>query len=76
MIRSSVDFPEPLGPRSAVSAPLLDVERDVVERDEVAEALRDVANQNGHQAVSSLGRITVIATRTSIAISASTIEIA
>ena len=54
----------------------LDVERDVVERDEVAEPLRDVANQNGHQAVSSLGRITVIATRTRIAIIASTIEIA
>ena len=54
----------------------LDVERDVVERDEVAEALRDVADQNGHQAVSSLGRMTVMATRTRIAISASTIEIA
>ena len=54
----------------------LDVERDVVERDEVAEALRDVADENGHQAVSSFGRMTVMATRTRIAISASTIEIA
>ena len=55
MIRSSVDFPEPLGPRSAVSDPLVDVERDVVDGDEVAEALRDVADENRtSSAVSSL----------------------
>ena len=54
----------------------LDVERDVLEGDEVAEALRDVADEDRHQAVSSLGRMTVMATRTSMAMSASTIEIA
>ncbi len=37
--RSSVDLPLPLGPSSAVSEPVRDLERDVVERDEVAEAL-------------------------------------
>ena len=41
MTRSSVDLPEPLGPSSAVSDPAGIVERDVVERREVAEALRD-----------------------------------
>ena len=41
-------MPEPLGPSSAVSAPALDVERDVVERDEVAEALGDVAHEDRH----------------------------
>ena len=39
MIRSSVDLPLPLGPSSAVSEPVGDLERDVVERGEVAEAL-------------------------------------
>ena len=48
MMRSSVDLPEPLGPSSAVSDAALDVERDVVEGDEVAEALGDVAHEDGH----------------------------
>ena len=43
MTRSSVDLPLPLGPSSAVSEPVVDLERDVVERGEVAEALRDAA---------------------------------
>ena len=54
----------------------LGIEGDVVERDEVAEPLRDVANENRHQAVPSLGRITVMATSTRMAMSASTIEMA
>ena len=77
MIRSSVDLPEPLGPRSAVSDPLGDVERDVVDRGEVAEALRDAAHLDGHSApLPRAGLITVMATRTSIATRARTIEIA
>ena len=76
MIRSSVDFPGAARAEERGQRTRLDVERDVVERDEVAEPLRDVADENGHQAVSSLGRITVMATRTRIAIMASTIEIA
>ncbi len=51
------------------------LERDVVEGDEVAEALRDSGGDDA-QAVSSLGLISVMATSTSTAISASTIEIA
>ena len=43
MTRSSVDLPPPLGPSSAVSEPSGTVERDVVERDEVAEALATFA---------------------------------
>ena len=89
----------------------LHVERDILEGDEVAEPLRDVADEDRHQAVSSLpgaqdrdpladpgrakipegvrdaaavlvthvssfGRMTVMATRTRIAMSASTIEMA
>ena len=42
MTRSSVDLPEPDGPSSAVSEPSGDLERDVVEGGEVAEALGDV----------------------------------
>ena len=55
----------------------LDVERDVVEGDEVAETFRDVANEDGHvRRLSSFGRMTVMATSTRIAIIASTIEMA
>ena len=54
MIRSSVDLPEPDGPSSAVSEPLSTSTRDVVERLEVAEPLRDVADFDAH-ACSSLG---------------------
>ena len=52
------------------------LERDVVEGYEVAEPFRDPTRDDGHQAASSLGRIAVMATSTSTAISASTIEIA
>ena len=48
MTRRSVDLPLPLGPSSAVSEPPGNVERDVVERDEVAEALGDVADRDSH----------------------------
>ena len=50
------------------------LERDVVEGGEVAEALRDSGDDDA-QAVSSLGRISVIASSTITAMSASTIEI-
>ena len=76
MIRSSVDLPDPLGPSKRGERPALDLERDVVERDEVAEALGDVADDDRHQAVSSLRWKTVIAIRTSTASSARTREIA
>ena len=49
MIRSSVDLPLPLGPSSAVSAPSPTRDADVVERDEVAEALAHVAYLDRHQ---------------------------
>ena len=64
--------PEQRGQRAA-----LDLERDVVEGLEVAEALAHVLDDDGHgYTVSSLGRIRVRATRTSTATKASTIEIA
>ncbi len=53
-----------------------DVERDIVERREVAEALRDVTDENGHYTVPSLGLMRVSAISTAIAISASTMAIA
>ncbi len=49
MIRSSVDLPPPLGPSSAVNAPRAHGEVDVVERDEVAEALADAPYFDPHQ---------------------------
>ena len=42
MIRSSVDLPEPLGPEQRGQRAVGHLERDVVERREVAEALGDV----------------------------------
>ena len=51
MTRSSVDLPLPLGPSSAVSDPERHLEGDVVEGDEVAEALVDVADGDGHGSV-------------------------
>ena len=51
MIRSSVDLPLPLGPSSAVSAPSSTRDADVVERDELAEALAHVAHLDRHQTV-------------------------
>jgi len=63
-------------PEKSRQRPTLDIERHVVERDEVSEPLRHVADENRHQARSSLGRIAVMATRTRIAIIARTIEIA
>ena len=44
MMRSSVDLPLPDGPSSAVSSPSGTSSDDVVERDEVAEALGDVVD--------------------------------
>ena len=44
MMRSSVDLPPPLGPSSAVSWPGRDAHGDVVEGDEVAEALADAGD--------------------------------
>ena len=50
MMRSSVDLPPPLGPSRAVSWPVGIDSDDVVEGDEVAEALGDVADVDAHQA--------------------------
>ena len=73
-IRRSVDLPLPLGPRSAVSEPGLDLERHVVERDELAEPLADPGDLDAH-AVASFGLRKIIAIRTRMAMTASTIEI-
>ena len=48
MIRSSVVLPEPEGPNSASNSPRGDFETHVVERREVAEALRDVLDGDAH----------------------------
>ncbi len=48
MMRSSVVLPEPDGPSSASSSPVSHVEVDVVDRDEVAEALVDAAQFDAH----------------------------
>ena len=74
MIRSSVDLPLPLGPRSAVSDPAGDLDRDVVEGDEVVEPLGDVPDGDRHQRLLSFGWTRIMATRTKIAIAASTNE--
>ena len=60
MIRSSVDLPEPLGPEQRGQRALGDVERDVVERDEVAEALGDAGGRD-HASSSLRGLSRVIA---------------
>ena len=56
--------------------PGLDLERDVVECREVAEALGDVPDRDAHVVRSSLGRMTIMETSTSTAMIASTSEIA
>ncbi len=63
-------------PEESGQRPALDLERDVVERDEVAEALRDVGDLDRHYADSSLGLITIMATSTRTAVAARTSEIA
>ena len=69
MMRSSVDLPPPLGPRRAVSEPLGHLERHVVERHGVAEALRDGLDGDAHAAArpcqsSRLRSVTVSSVRT------------
>ena len=44
MMRSSVDLPPPLGPSSAVSLPVGDVQVDVLQRHEVAERAVDACD--------------------------------
>ena len=73
MIRSSVDLPLPLGPRSAVSDPG-DLHRDVVERDEVVEPLRDAPDGDRHQCLDSFGWRKIMATRMMTAVAARTKE--
>ena len=46
IIRSVVVLPQPDGPSSARNSPLLHVEVDAVDRDEVTEALRDPAQDD------------------------------
>ena len=74
MTRRSVDLPEPLGPSSAISAPLGTLDRHVVERDELAEALRHVAGRDHVR--SSRGRNIVISSKVAIAIIASSTDAA
>ena len=50
IMRSSVVLPEPDGPSSATSSPVSMSQADVVERDEVAELLADVAKLDTHAA--------------------------
>ncbi len=52
--------------------PRRDVHRDVVECDEVVEALGDARSGNRHQCLTPFGWTTSIATRTRIAVAAST----
>ena len=68
MMRSSVDLPEPDGPSSDGERPVGDLQRDVVERDEVPERLPDFAN--GDHASSPRGLIRVMASSVPSAISA------
>ena len=49
MMRSSVDLPPPLGPSKCGERAARDLERDVVERDELAEPLDDAAHADGHR---------------------------
>ena len=75
MMRSSVVLPLPDGPSSAVSDPSGDVQRDVVEGDEVAEPLGQPVNLDGHRCVLLRNRpdwYSCIASRTRMAINAST----
>ncbi len=75
MIRSSVDLPEPLGPRSAVSDPLgtsSETSSTAAKSPKCLETLRTSIDTYD----ASFGLITVIATSTSIATRARTIEIA
>ena len=74
MIRSSVDLPEPLGPEQRGERAVGDLQRDVVERDEVAERLADVAY--GDHASSLRGLILVMASSVTSAMSASSAEAA
>jgi hypothetical protein len=48
MMRSSVVLPQPEGPSRATSSPVGMSRVDVVERDEIAEALGDVADFDAH----------------------------
>ncbi len=52
MMRSSVVLPQPEGPSSATSSPEGNVQADVVQRGEAAEALRDVADFDAHDGCS------------------------
>ena len=70
MTRSRVDLPLPLGPSRARERARFDLDRDVVERGEVAEALDDLPRLD-HR-VSSLGLSAVIRISVVTAMSAST----
>ena len=74
MTRSSVDLPDPLGPSSAVSDPSCDLERDVVEREEVAEALRHGVHRD--HAWSFRGLSSVMASSVAMAMTPSSAEAA
>ncbi len=64
----------PGGAEQRGQRPAFDLDRDIVERLEVTEALRDVADLNAHREMVSFGFKRVIATRTSTDRTASTSE--
>ena len=76
MMRRSVDLPEPLGPRSAVNAPDSTSSETSSRATKSPNRFETLRTRMDIQARSSFGRMTVMATRTRIAIIASTIEIA
>ena len=76
MMRSRVDLPEPLGPRSAVSEPLSTSTETSSTATKSPNCFETLRTWMDIYAIFSFGRIAVIATRTMIAIVASTIEMA
>ena len=76
MMRSSVDFPEPLGPSSAVSEPPSTSSETSSSAVKLPNRFETLQTSIDVYAVSSCGRIRVIASRTPTASNAKTIEIA
>ena len=55
-ILMNVDLPAPLSPRTHVTSPASDADADVLQRDDVAEVLRDVADLEQRRAVGAVAR--------------------
>ena len=76
MIRSSVDLPEPLGPEQGGQRALGDLERDILQRAEVAEALGDPSRRRFSSGSCLRGESRVIASSTTSDITASSVAAA